>query len=39
LAPNKSYFGTPADDFRKKYKEIAAIRQIPDLIDKLSKDE
>lgn len=33
----KSYFGTPADDFRKKYKEIASIRLIPDIIDKLDK--
>ncbi|WP_062054799.1 UDP-3-O-(3-hydroxymyristoyl)glucosamine N-acyltransferase [Aquimarina longa] len=39
LDPNKSYFGTPADDFRKKYKEIASIRQIPDLIEKLKKNE
>ncbi|WP_109300755.1 UDP-3-O-(3-hydroxymyristoyl)glucosamine N-acyltransferase [Aquimarina sp. AU474] len=39
LDSNKSYFGTPADDFRKKYKEIAAIRQIPDLIEKLKKNE
>ncbi|MBQ0733211.1 UDP-3-O-(3-hydroxymyristoyl)glucosamine N-acyltransferase [Aquimarina celericrescens] len=39
LEANKSYFGTPADDFRKKYKEIAAIRQIPDLIEKLKKNE
>ncbi|WP_108867325.1 UDP-3-O-(3-hydroxymyristoyl)glucosamine N-acyltransferase [Aquimarina aquimarini] len=39
LEANKSYFGTPADDFRKKYKEIASIRQIPDLIDKLNKNE
>ncbi len=39
LESNKSYFGTPADDFRKKYKEIAAIRQIPDLIEKLKKNE
>ncbi len=38
LAANKSYFGTPADDFRKKYKEIAAIRQIPDLIEKMKKN-
>ncbi len=37
LEANKSYFGTPADDFRKKYKEIAAIRQIPDLIEKLKE--
>ncbi len=39
LEGNKSYFGTPADNFRKKYKEIAAIRQIPDIIEKLNKNE
>ncbi|WP_378173562.1 UDP-3-O-(3-hydroxymyristoyl)glucosamine N-acyltransferase [Aquimarina sp. SS2-1] len=39
LEGNKSYFGTPADDFRKKYKEIAAIRQIPEIIEKLKKNE
>ncbi|GAA4278824.1 UDP-3-O-(3-hydroxymyristoyl)glucosamine N-acyltransferase [Aquimarina mytili] len=39
LEGNKSYFGTPADNFRKKYKEIAAIRQIPDLIEKLKNNE
>lgn len=39
LDANKSYFGTPADDFRKKYKEIAAIRQVPELIEKLKKKE
>ncbi|WP_271767684.1 UDP-3-O-(3-hydroxymyristoyl)glucosamine N-acyltransferase [Aquimarina algiphila] len=39
LGANKSYFGTPADDFRKKYKEIAAIRQVPELIEKLKKNE
>ena len=37
LPGHKSYFGTPADDFRKKYKEIASIRLIPDIIDKLDK--
>lgn len=37
LEPNKSYFGTPADEFRKKYKEIASIRLIPDIIEKLDK--
>ena len=37
LPGHKSYFGTPADEFRKKYKEIAAIRLIPDIIDKLDK--
>jgi len=33
----KSYFGTPADDFRKKYKELANIRLIPEIMDKLDK--
>ncbi len=37
LEGHKSYFGTPADDFRKKYKELAAIRQIPELIAKIDK--
>jgi len=39
LDGHKSYFGTPADDFRKKYKEIAAIRQIPEIIEKLKNNE
>lgn len=37
LAGNTSYFGTPADTFRKKYKEIASIRLIPSLIEKIDK--
>jgi UDP-3-O-[3-hydroxymyristoyl] glucosamine N-acyltransferase len=37
LEGHKSYFGTPADDFRKKYKEIAAIKLIPEIMDKLDK--
>jgi UDP-3-O-[3-hydroxymyristoyl] glucosamine N-acyltransferase len=37
LVGNKSYFGTPVDEFRKKYKEIASIRLIPDILDKLDK--
>lgn len=37
LPGHKSYFGTPADDFRKKYKELASIRLIPDIIEKLEK--
>ncbi|TYA58955.1 UDP-3-O-(3-hydroxymyristoyl)glucosamine N-acyltransferase [Formosa maritima] len=36
LEGNKSYFGTPADDFRSKYKEIASIRKIPEILDKLN---
>lgn len=35
LAGHKSYFGSPADEFRKKYKEIAAIRLIPSILEKL----
>ncbi|NER13760.1 UDP-3-O-(3-hydroxymyristoyl)glucosamine N-acyltransferase [Leptobacterium flavescens] len=35
LEGNKSYFGTPADDFRKKYKELAAIKLIPEIMEKL----
>ncbi len=35
LEGNKSYFGTPADDFRKKYKEIASIRLIPEILKKI----
>ncbi len=35
LKGGKSYFGTPADDFRTKYKEIASIKQIPEILKKL----
>ncbi|WP_304138282.1 UDP-3-O-(3-hydroxymyristoyl)glucosamine N-acyltransferase [Mesonia mobilis] len=37
LAGHTSYFGTPADTSRKKYKEIASIRLIPSLIEKIDK--
>lgn len=37
LEGHKSYFGSPAGDFRQKYKEIANIRLIPDLIEKIDK--
>ncbi|WP_310991874.1 UDP-3-O-(3-hydroxymyristoyl)glucosamine N-acyltransferase [Aequorivita marina] len=37
LPGHKSYFGTPADEFRKKYKELASIRLIPDIIEKLDR--
>ncbi len=37
LPGNKAYFGTPADEFRKKYKELAAIKLIPDIVEKLDK--
>ncbi len=31
----KTYFGQPAEDARKKWREMAAIRQLPDLIKKM----
>lgn len=37
LPGNKAYFGTPADDFRTKYKELASIKLIPDIIKKLDE--
>ena len=39
LEGGKSYFGSPADDFRKKYKEIASVRQIPELIERIENLE
>ena len=35
LEGHKSYFGIPAEDFRTKYKEIASIRKIPEILEKL----
>lgn len=35
LEGGKSYFGTPADDFRSKYKEIASIKLIPSLAEEI----
>ena len=31
----KAYFGIPADEARGKYRELAALRQLPDLVKKL----
>jgi UDP-3-O-[3-hydroxymyristoyl] glucosamine N-acyltransferase len=28
----KTYFGAPVDDVRKKWREMAAVRQLPDLL-------
>jgi len=39
LEGGKSYFGIPADDFLSKYKEIAAIRKIPEILEKLKQSE
>lgn len=35
LAPQKTYFGTPASDIRKKYKEMAHIANLPNLAKQL----
>ena len=35
LKSGKSYFGTPAEDVRKKYKELAFIRKIPEILEKI----
>ena len=37
LEGGKGYFGIPADDFRSKYKEIASIRKIPEILETLKK--
>ncbi len=37
LEGGKGYFGIPADDFRSKYKEIAAIKKIPEILETLKK--
>ncbi|WP_250436248.1 UDP-3-O-(3-hydroxymyristoyl)glucosamine N-acyltransferase [Hanstruepera flava] len=39
LEGGKSYFGTPADDFRSKYKEIASIKKIPEILEILKKNK
>lgn len=35
LEGGKNYFGSPAEEFRKKYKELASIRSIPFILEKL----
>ena len=37
LAPDKTYFGSPAHEARAKFKELASIRKLPKIIEKLSK--
>lgn len=33
--PGKTYFGSPAGEHKQKYRELAALRQLPELIGKL----
>lgn len=35
LEGGQSYFGSPAEDIRKKYKEVAALKGLPSIIEKL----
>lgn len=35
LKPDITYFGSPADDIKKKYRELGYISRIPDIIQKL----
>jgi len=35
LAGGKTYFGTPAEEARAKYRELALIRKLPEAIEKL----
>jgi UDP-3-O-[3-hydroxymyristoyl] glucosamine N-acyltransferase len=37
LEGGKTYFGAPAEEMREKYREIAATRQLPELLRKLGK--
>jgi len=37
VAGGKSYFGTPIDEARVKLKELAYVKQIPNIIDQLKK--
>lgn len=37
LSENKRYFGSPAIDARQKFKEMAAIRALPELIENMKK--
>lgn len=37
LEGGKTYFGVPAEEARKKWREMASVRQLPDLIAKLKQ--
>lgn len=39
LEGNKTYFDTPAEDVKKKYKELASVRQLPELIRQLKTEK
>lgn len=35
--PGVTYFGAPAEDARKKFREVAAVKQLPEVLKKLKK--
>ncbi|PWH85473.1 UDP-3-O-(3-hydroxymyristoyl)glucosamine N-acyltransferase [Brumimicrobium oceani] len=35
LGPNKTYFGSPAKDIRLMYREMAAIRKLPEILENM----
>src|SRR5690554_87958 len=35
LAPNKTYFGSPAKDVRIMYREMAAMRKLPEILENM----
>ena len=37
LAGNTTYFGAPAEPVRQKYRELAAMRNLPDILNTLNK--
>ncbi len=38
LPGGKVYFGAPAEEARKKWREMAAVRQLPELLQRLNRD-
>ncbi|MFM9051167.1 MAG: hypothetical protein ACKOKF_02455 [Bacteroidota bacterium] len=38
LEGGKTYFGAPVQDAREKMKELAFIKQLPELLDKIKKE-
>lgn len=37
LEGGKTYFGSPAEDVRSKYRELALIRKLPDIVEQLKR--
>ena len=35
LEDGKTYFGSPADEARIKYRELASLKKLPEIIEKL----